>query len=86
VIEEARRKGAKLLTRFGCELHDHRMLVLAVLAQAGPLDLDGIAAQLGLAVEMAGPLVDQLVQGCMVTLAEARMTSTPSSSKPWWPT
>jgi DNA-binding MarR family transcriptional regulator len=69
MLGEARKKGARLLARFGSELNDHRMLALAVLAQAGPLDLDGIASQLGIAVAMAGPLVDQLVQACLVTLA-----------------
>ena len=68
MLKEVREKGARLLARFGRELNDHRILVLAVLAQAGPLDLDGIASHVGLAVDMAGPLVDQLVQACMVTL------------------
>jgi hypothetical protein len=69
MLEEVRGKGARLLARFGSELNDHRILVLAVLAQTGPLDLEGIASQVGLAVDLAGPLVDQLVQACMVTPA-----------------
>ena len=71
MLEEARKKGAKLLARFGSELKDDRILVLALLAQAGPLDLNTIADALGLAVATAGPLVDQLLQGCMVTLVGA---------------
>jgi hypothetical protein len=69
MLGEARKKGARLLARFGSELNDYRMLVLAVLAQAGPLDLEGIASHLGIGVAMAGPLVDQLILACLVTLA-----------------
>jgi DNA-binding MarR family transcriptional regulator len=59
--------GAALLARFGSELADDRLLILAILLEAGSLAVEQIARRVGIRQAAIQPLLEQLVLAKLAT-------------------